>query len=200
MIEVEVKLKVDDLDDIARKLDSCGYILGTVLEEEDIYFNAPDRDFRQTDEALRIRRESILQVANSNILSTDGISEKVFVTYKGKKLDSISMARKELETQISDFDTMNQIFLSLGYIPTIPVKKIRKIYQKDNISVCADIVDGLGDFIEIEVCVDDETYREEALEIIQEELASLGYSIEETTRTSYLSMLESKKSNNKICN
>lgn len=194
MIEVEVKLKVDDLDAIARKLDSCGYILGTVLEEEDIYFNAPDRDFRQTDEALRIRRESILQVANSNILSTDGISEKVFVTYKGKKLDSISMARKELETQISDFDTMNQIFLSLGYIPTIPVKKIRKIYQKDNISVCADIVDGLGDFIEIEVCVDDETYREEALAIIQQELAAFGHSMKDTTRTSYLSMLESNKS------
>ena len=55
MIEVEVKAHATNLDDIEEK------VLKLVLQgerriSEDLYFNAPHRDFAQTDEALRIRK------------------------------------------------------------------------------------------------------------------------------------------------
>ena len=53
-----------------------------------------------------------------------------------------------------------------------------------------DQVEELGDYLELEVLVNEEEKRPEALERIEEQLKKLGYSMGETTRISYLSMLE----------
>ena len=68
----------------------------------------------------------------------------------------------------------------------------RQYYHKENITACADSVTGLGDYLELEVIADSNTEREQALEQIEEVLQILGYSMQDTTRTSYLSMLLAK--------
>lgn len=47
----------------------------------------------------------------------------------------------------------------------------------------------LGDYLELEKMVDVEEEKTEALQELEEVLQRLGYSMEDTTRTSYLSML-----------
>lgn len=182
MIEVEIKAKVNNDGELRDKLRLMGYVLKDNIREEDLYFNAPDRDFRMTDEALRIRR---------TIVQDSGV-ERIYMTYKGNKLDRVSMARKEIETSISDFDRMKDILISLGYIPTCPVVKMREVYYKENVSVCLDKVENLGTFMEVEICVADESKHEQALNTIESEIIKLGYSMSDTTRISYLSMLESQ--------
>ncbi|WP_407432178.1 class IV adenylate cyclase, partial [Methanobrevibacter sp.] len=55
MIEVEVKAKIENFDDMKKKLENLGAIKSKKEFQEDIYFNSPIVDFANTDEALRIR-------------------------------------------------------------------------------------------------------------------------------------------------
>ena len=180
MVEVEVKLKIDFVDLIEKKLVEIGFKKGQALQEIDYYYNGVDRDFRQSGEALRLRLSEGL----------DGATSQVLITYKGPKLDNVSMSRKEYEVSLSDFETMQSILSSLGYKPVMPVCKLRREYILNEMTACVDTVDGLGDFLELEIIVEDEKQRQEALDKISNVLMKLGYSIEDTTTTSYLSMLE----------
>src|SRR5689334_3657260 len=72
MLEVEAKYRTPDWSQVVRTLIGWGAVAEEPREEEDQYFNAPDRDFRQTDEAVRLRR-----VGSANKL-----------TYKGPKRDA----------------------------------------------------------------------------------------------------------------
>ena len=53
MIEVEVKARAGE--DTAEKIVLLGAIPLAVENHRDLYFNSPLRDFRKSDEALRIR-------------------------------------------------------------------------------------------------------------------------------------------------
>ena len=55
-----------------------------------------------------------------------------------------------------------------------------------------DRVKNLGDYLELEKIVSTEAEKTEALRELEEVLQSLDYSMEDTIRTSYLSMLMKK--------
>src|SRR4249920_446158 len=86
MLEVEVKYAVADFGPLLTALASRGITPGTLRRDADHYFNAPDRDFAVTDEAIRVRT----------------IGEKNFVTYKGPKLDRETKTRLEIEVPLAD--------------------------------------------------------------------------------------------------
>ena len=70
---------------------------------------------------------------------------------------------------------------------------LRQYYHRDNITACVDAVTNLGDYLELEIIVDEEEKREAALDQLEQILHTLGYSMQDTTRTSYLSMFLKKK-------
>jgi len=180
MIEVEVKLKLESGENLIPNLLSKGYEEGDIVYEKDLYYTSEFHDCKERDEALRVRK-----TVNRN--TGEHVS---YLTFKGAKMDSISMTRKELETVIENDIIMGSILESLEFHAMTPVEKIRRHYVKGNITACVDTVTDLGDYLELEVLVEDKKQKEAALETIKEELASLGYSMENTTRRSYLSMLE----------
>lgn len=53
-------------------------------------------------------------------------------------------------------------------------------------------VTNLGDYLELEIIVETEEKKEAALDKVKEILQTIGYSMQDTTRTSYLSMLLAK--------
>ena len=180
MVEVEVKLKIDSVDLIEKKLVEIGFKKGQILQEIDYYYNGVDRDFRQSGEAL-----------DGSAVVADRPGEPLIqMTYKGPKLDNVSMSRVEHQVNIDDFETMQSILSSLGYKPVMPVMKLRRELFSEEMAACVDTVDGLGDFLELEIIVDTENQREDALNKISDVLSQLGYSIGDTTTVSYLSMLE----------
>ncbi len=111
MIEVEVKAHVNDFKEIKDKLSSIGAREVRTEYQEDVYFNAPHRDFAQTDEALRIRK-----VTNKN-------GSEIILTYKGAKLDELSKTREEIEVNIGNVENTKLILEKLGFKPVRPVKK-----------------------------------------------------------------------------
>lgn len=180
MIEVEVKIRVNDINSLISLFLDKGFERESYVEEIDTYYTSKFHDFKANDEALRIR-------TSCNLVS--GKIES-FVTYKGKKLDDISMSRLELETGVMDAEVMDRIFTSIGLIPVTPVKKKRLSLTKGNITACIDDVEGLGGFLELEIIVEDESMRKSALADIEIILNTLGLCMADTIRTSYLSMLE----------
>lgn len=188
MIEVEVKLKIDSAESIEKKLIELGFKKGQTLQEIDYYYNGVDRDFRASGEALRLR---LVESLDGSAVVADRPGEPLIqMTYKGPKLDNVSMSRVEHQVNIDNFETMLSILSSLGYKPVEPVIKLRRELFSEEICACVDTVDGLGDYLELEIMVDEENQRENALDKISVILKQLGYSISDTTTTSYLSMLE----------
>lgn len=188
MIEVEVKLKIDSAESIEKKLIELGFKKGQTLQEIDYYYNGVDRDFRASGEALRLR---LVESLDGSAVVADRPGEPLIqMTYKGPKLDNVSMSRVEHQVNIDNFETMLSILSSLGYKPVEPVIKLRRELFSEEICACVDTVDGLGDYLELEIMVDKESHRENALDRISVVLKQLGYSISDTTTTSYLSMLE----------
>src|SRR5437763_12543571 len=105
MLEVEVKFAVADFAPLEAALARWGAIWSPPRPEADHYFNAPDRDFARTDEALRVR-----SVGKSNC-----------VTYKGPKIDRATKTRLEIEVPLADGEStaadFRRLLTHLGYRP-----------------------------------------------------------------------------------
>ncbi|MCK5486976.1 MAG: class IV adenylate cyclase, partial [Desulfobacterales bacterium] len=135
----------------------------------------PHRDFSITDEALRIR------VVNG----------RAVLTYKGKKLDAVSKTREEFETDV-DGVTMRSILLSLGFVESGVVRKTRTAFELEDLTICLDSVDGLGEFIEVESIVESESDVELHRARVFGFLDKLGIGQGDSIRVSYLEMLIGK--------
>ena len=102
MIEVEIKVKIDNPDEVRTRFKTKNGVYICSLLHEDTYFNMPEglRDFRRSDEALRIRKSTEFN-RNNNRSTKETL---YFLTYKGTKLNSQTKTRKELETTISNLE------------------------------------------------------------------------------------------------
>jgi len=166
MLEIEIKAPCKDLE---KRLVRLGAEKVGTENHEDIYFNSPYRDFRESDEALRVRR----------------VNGKYFLTYKGPRIDSETKTREEIE--IPTRLEIIEILRNLGFKDTAVVRKKRKIFRLKNLIVSLDQVENLGDFVEIE----SRHYREK--EKLFEILKELGIDRKKSTTKSYVELLEEKK-------
>jgi adenylate cyclase, class 2 len=173
MIEIEVKARASH-SPLREKLAAMGAKLEGIQQHLDTYYNSPMRDFATTDEALRIR----------------SVNGKSVLTYKGKKLDSVSKTRQEFETEV-DGDSTRNILIALGFFESGIVRKRREIFSCQGMTIALDSVEGLEEFIEVEKQA--ETNIEEHRNQIFEFLESLGLRKEDSIRTSYLEMVLEKK-------
>jgi adenylate cyclase class 2 len=177
MLEIEQKYARADLAAIERRLAEWGARLAEEHEEADHYFNAPDRDFAQTDEAFRLRR---IGAAN-------------YLTYKGPKQKATVKVRTELEVPLVEGDELAekyaQLLRYLGYRPTAVVRKRRRTYQLQrdglDVAVCLDEVEGLGRFAEVEVVAPED--KADTVHRTVERLAA-ELDLTEVERRSYLGM------------
>ncbi len=177
MIEVEVKAKIENFEDMKKKLENLGAIKSKKEFQEDIYFNSPIVDFAKSDEALRIRT------------TKENNSTNIFITYKGPKIDSKSKTREEIEIGIEDSAKCSKIFEHLGFIKVRAVKKDRQYYTYKNFEITLDDVEGLDPYMEIEIALEDGNDYTIAQEKIFELFSELGVT-DGFERTSYLELLE----------
>lgn len=177
--EIEIKLFVKNLKQLIQDLKTLGFQKEVLKREEDVYFYSRHYDIKKRDEALRIRK--------STNLMTNQI--KTQLNFKGPKLDKISMSRKELEIEIENASIMEEILQNLDFGKAAFVCKTRQYMRRNDITACIDQVENLGNFLELEILAESKDQKEKSLKRIEGILENLGYSMEDTTQTSYLSML-----------
>jgi len=180
MLEVEVKYRVADLARIEMKL--ANWEPQPPRHEVDQYFNAPDRDFGRTDEALRIRT----------------VNDLNFITYKGPKRDPQTKSRFELELPLSDGPRIatewRELLSRLGYRATGVVTKTRRIFntKRDGFDVQAalDQVEEVGTYVELEIIADESRFSE-AKSLVLKLAEDLG--LDGVERRSYLELMIGKE-------
>jgi len=181
MIEVECKLKIDNPNYIENVLNTLGFKYVETVEETDTYFDNEPEQIRGNDSALRIRTTR----------NTDTGEITAELNFKGPKYDNVSVTRPEFETFVGDASVAKAILCQLGYSAVSPyVHKMRKTLTCENITACIDQVEGLGTYLELEIVVSEENKKDAALSKIESILNKLGFTMSDTTTTSYLSALQ----------
>ncbi|MBY9008928.1 MAG: class IV adenylate cyclase [Candidatus Lokiarchaeota archaeon] len=195
MIEVEIKVKISDPNLIRKKFEDFNGLYKLSLHHEDIYFNMPIglRDFKQTDEALRLRK-SIEYNRHEK-----GMTQKsnYFITYKGKKIDITTKTREEIEVKIDEVEEMNKIFKLLGFREVFTIIKERELYgfkfKGTSIEALIDYIPILDQhFMEVELIAESYDEADKKREILFQFLENFGIKKQESVRLSYLELVADK--------
>lgn len=176
--EVEVKYRLADASTVIDRLRSMGAQERAATKHADLYLAHPNRDFAQTDEALRLRR----------------IGDENHVTYKGPKRGGPAKIREEIEIPFASgpnrFSELSTVFERLGFRPVALVEKTRAEFLYEvagrTVSFTLDDVGELGRFVEIETLAEDDDALPQAQAIVLELASRLGLS--DVEPRSYLRM------------
>jgi len=173
VLEVESKYKSPGNEKIEKALLRLGAKKISTQSMEDVYFAHPSRDFGKTDEALRLRKH-------------DAGSE---LTYKGPRMKTDnSKAREEVTLKTDNPLTAQRIVERLGFKEFLIVKKTRSSYVLDKLRVDVDNVDGLGEYVELEVLTESPERAASLLELARKEL-----DLEKLEPRTYLEMIVEKQ-------
>jgi adenylate cyclase, class 2 len=180
-MEAECKYRVPDIERTRARLTEIGAVLLRIERHRDTYLRHPSRDFRSTDEALRIRE-------------VDG---EPFITYKGPRLTGPIKIRPEIELPLvaGTLEDWMKIWGHLGFVVALTVPKSRDVYQLERegrfLTITLDQIESLGAFTEIERIVNCSSEIEQAKLDIQEVGKMLQLS--EVEPRSYLGLLLAKQ-------
>ncbi len=142
MIEVEAKYRVkkpEYIKKIEEIITDEKYEYIDTVEEIDTYYNHPCRDFKKTDEVLRIR------------IRSSGSSKIYILTYKGpRKYSNEIKSRTEYEVKIHNHRIMDEILQQLGFKKIAVIRKRRRIYRGRRAEITIDVLENIGTYLEIE--------------------------------------------------
>jgi adenylate cyclase class 2 len=139
-IEVEIKVKVDNLEEIKEKVSQLGKLIKSIRQIDDYYVPCHRDFFNQKPhpfEWLRIRTNP----------------DKVIFEYDksiNKNADGEQECAEEYETEISNVDEFRKILDFLDFRKVVTVNKQREYWMCGNIEVALDTVKDLGFFVEAE--------------------------------------------------
>lgn len=179
--EVEQKFRDVDHGALRARLAGLCATQARIEEQEDTYFAHPARDFRESGEALRVRR----------------IGSENRITYKGPKLPGLTKTREEIEI---GFDRgaeacsgLSTLLAHLGFRPVAVVRKRREIHQVTThgraLEVGLDLVESLGAFAEVEAIARGSDDVDEARIAVLAFAGRLGLEPSGVEPRSYLRML-----------
>lgn len=139
-IEVEIKVKIDNFEEIKKKVSFVGKLVKAIKQVDDYYVPCQRDFFAQKPhpvEWLRIRTNP----------------DKVVFEYDrsiNKKADGEQDYAEEYETEILNVDEFKKTLGFLDFKNVITVEKQREYWMCGEIEVALDEVKGLGYFIEAE--------------------------------------------------
>ena len=133
-MELEAKYKVENFEEVLKKVESLGFKLGKEKHQVDTYFIVDRENEDGTRDYLRVREDL----------------KKNSVSFEFHKVLS-DLETDETEIKVEDKEKIVKIMENLGLNVVCVVNKDRKEYNKDNITIVFDVVENLGNFVEIEV-------------------------------------------------
>ncbi|MGC9309078.1 MAG: class IV adenylate cyclase [Candidatus Nanoarchaeia archaeon] len=157
MIEVEIRAKVNDIAKVNEKLKPLNVSFLREEEQKDFIFGHP------------------VFLDSNNMILEGGLSARIRKIKEEVSLEFKEIIRKgggrEFSYKISTIEEGRFLLNKLGFKEAFSISKKRKVYSYDNLLICLDNVEGLGDFIEIEklICCESEknSGREECISLLR---------------------------------
>lgn len=143
-LEIEIKIKIADgtagiEDTRARILANDFQVLHERAFEKNIALDTPDGKLKDRKCLLRIRKKR-----NTNIVTFKRPLEKPILAE-----ETSYKIKQETEVEVSDFESMENIFTGLGYEVFFIYEKYREEFQKSEVKIMLDETP-MGNYIEIE--------------------------------------------------
>jgi len=171
--EIEAKARVESLDEVRSRLGRLGARLVESGFERNIVFDTPDGKLRARDSLLRLRKYV-----------------KNMLTFKGPRAGSRPVkSRREVEFEVSDFDSAAELLESLGFVGAWTYEKRREKWALDDAKVFLDVVPYLGSFVEVEAASE---------ERVMAALDRLGVPKSAITPGTYLELFEEYRRTNSV--
>jgi adenylate cyclase, class 2 len=137
-VETEIKFRVDDLSELAVRLEQAGFRLDTPRTfESNVLYDTAERTMRARTEILRIRNYGGKCTLTHKRLPDNGPGE------------DRHKHRIETETEVSDGKALAEVFQSLGLIPAFRYEKWRSEWS-DGEGHCVVDETPIGNFAELE--------------------------------------------------
>ncbi|XP_046751494.1 uncharacterized protein LOC124414567 [Diprion similis] len=167
MRNVEIKAKIRDREDITSKAKILSNSQGTVIKQHDTFFRVPIG-------RLKLRKFE------------DGSGDLIYYDRpdtEGPKLSNFS------KTTVckADVQGIAEVLKNSNGVIGI-IQKLRVLYLVGQTRVHIDNVDGLGDFMELEVVLTDDQSLEDGQKIANELMAKLGVQQDDLIAGAYLDM------------
>jgi len=184
MREIEIKLKVKNLEELENKLIKSGFKISKEIKQHDIIYTNANKhgnfdNIKEGNIVLRIRKEG-------------NISKMTLKQEKTNEMDNL-----EYETDVSNPEETHQIFLALGWKPEVEVKKIRKKGKIGDYELCLDSVEQLGNFIELEKMTKDNDDPQKVRKELFDTLRPFGFSEADEETKGYDTQIYNLNKNNK---
>ncbi|MEK7511001.1 MAG: class IV adenylate cyclase [Patescibacteria group bacterium] len=163
MQEIEVKLRIKDIEQALSILRTAGCVFGDPLSQVDVVYakdKSSMKSFLANDLFLRIR------VNNGN--------EIIFTLKYDNNRHNVDFTKIEHEVTVSSQDEMEAMLALLGFERIVEVRKTRWKTMYNDYEICVDEVEELGSFLEIEKLVAPGVDAAEVQEELVAVLTSLG--------------------------
>ena len=165
-LEIEIKIKVDDLKKIRSKIIQLGFqVVSPYSFEHNVLFDTKDERLEKNKLLLRLRK----------------IKDKYILTFKHPPEQPLDTShykiREEKEIEVSDYENVKSIFTGLGFKVFFIYEKYREIFDNGNVKIMLDHTP-IGDYIEIEGNVEE----------IDTTAAQLGFSKSDYITDNYMTL------------
>ena len=170
MKEIEVLVNLfTNIDDCKSKLENfkCIGEKNTI----DVYYYDPLRNNLKPDENNQLNECLRLRIKG----------DKYYITYKLDHFDDdkIWLYSDEYETEVSDIIQIQNIIKFLGLKKLLEINNRKTIYQSDKYEIALEEVDGLGNFLEVEYCTNDDVDVNKIKDDIKKFIYDLGFEVSE---------------------
>ncbi|HZZ41618.1 MAG TPA: class IV adenylate cyclase [Tepidisphaeraceae bacterium] len=139
-VEIEAKMKVENLEPVREKLREVGGKRLKKVLEDNTFFDKDDRSLLASDEGLRLRKSRNDETGEILIM----------ITHKGPRQRGMLKSRHEVEVPVGEWESAIELFEKLGFGVVLSFEKRRETWALDRCKVELDEVPYLGTFIEIE--------------------------------------------------
>ena len=140
-VEIEAKLKVNDLSEVRERLKKAGATHVGEVMETNTFFDTDDRSLLEADQGLRLRMKR----------PKSGDTPETFtITYKGPRQQGPLKSRDEFELGVSSGKDAIALLDRLGFHTVLTFEKKRETWKLEGCLVELDELPHLGAYVEIE--------------------------------------------------
>jgi adenylate cyclase class 2 len=140
-VEIEAKLKVNDLAEVRERLKKAGATHVADVMETNTFFDTDDRSLLAADQGLRLRVKRAL---------SNSTPETFTLTFKGPRQHGPLKSRDEFELGVSSSKDAVALLDHLGFHTVLTFEKKRETWKLDGCFVELDELPHLGAYVEIE--------------------------------------------------
>lgn len=179
MKEIEVKAKIENIEIVKEKIATLGCQFGNELIQEDVIFLPVGIKYNEI-----VKGTPVVRVRNSNGVIT--------LTLKKRVIEGSELIKLEKEIIINDKQKAIEIIEHMGFHEVVRVNKKRIECEHDEMTICLDEIEGLGNFIEVEKMSDNENETKVQSQLV-DFLVTLGIENENIVTKGYDTLIYEKR-------